>query len=322
MRKLLIMIAVLLVGLCFGDESQAAVVFRLAHNLGPQHPTHQAALRFKNLVESRTNKAIEVQVFSGLFGSDEEHVVALNTGVLDMALAVAGPYGTMQPEFQLSSLVYMFRDMPHAWKVFHSPLVQELSAKLLANKGIRIIAPFFYYGKRNLTANKPIRTPDDLKGLKIRVPNVRIQQEGIAAMGGQAAPLSFGEVYLALKQGLMDGQENPLSTIVSAKFYEVQKYVMLTEHIITNFMMGVSEKSFKKLNREQQIVFLEAAMEAEAYNNYLVRNGEETSLAKLQEFGMTVVIPEKDAFIKATESVRQKHAKKFSEVYRRIQEIR
>jgi TRAP-type C4-dicarboxylate transport system substrate-binding protein len=216
----------------------------------------------------------------------------------------------------------MFRDMPHAWKVFHSPLVQDLSAKLLANKGIRIIAPFYYFGKRNLTANKPVRTPDDLKGMKIRVPNVRIQQEGIAAMGGQAAPLAYGEVYLALKQGLMDGQENPLSAILASKFYEVQKYLMLTEHIITNFMMGMSEQSFKKLNREQQIILLEAGMEAEAYNNYLVRKAEETSLAELQKLGMTVIIPEKDSFIKATESVREKHSTKFSEVYRRIQEMR
>jgi len=305
-------------------ESAAATTLRLGHGMGPNHHINKAAQRFKEVVEGQTQGAVQVLLFPGqVLGNDEEMLVAANLGTLDVVMAPAGAWGILQPEFQLCSLVYMFRDAEHAEKVFGSPIVmQDLAGKLATSKGIRLLAPFFYYGKRSLTANKPIRVPDDLKGLKIRVPNVRIHQEGVASLGGQAAPLNWPEVYLALKQGVMDGQENPLSQILDGKVYEVQKYLMLTEHITTNFMMGINEGSLKRLKPEEQNVLLQAAKEAQGHNNQLARQIEDSALGELKRLGMTVVQPDKAAFIKATEPVRQKYAKDFVEVYRRIQETR
>lgn len=307
-----------------GPEAEAATTLRLGHGMGPNHHINKAAQRFKEVLEGQTQGAVQVLLFPGqVLGNDEEMLVAANLGTLDVAMAPAGAWGILQPEFQLFSLVYMFRDAEHAEKVFNSPIVmQDLSAKLLSNKGIRLLAPFFYYGKRSLTANKAIRGADDLKGMKIRVPNVRIHQEGVAALGGQAAPLNWPEVYLALKQGVMDGQENPLSQILDGKMYEVQKYLMLTEHITTNFMMGINEGSFKRLKPDEQKALLQAAKEAEAHNNQLARQIEDGALTELKRLGMTVILPDKVSFIKATEPVRAKYAKDFVEVYRRIQDTR
>lgn len=315
--------AVSLLTLSTTDSDGATMGVRFGHGMGPNHHINKAALRFKEVVESRTNGMIKVDVFPGqVMGNDEEMLVAMNLGTLDLAMAPAGAWGILQPEFQLFSLVYMFRDAEHAEKVFRGPTMADVSAKVLANKGIRILAPFLYYGKRQLTANKPIRKPEDLKGMTIRVPNVRVHQEGVAALGGQATPLNFPEVYLALKQGVMDGQENPASQILDGKVYEVQKYLMLTEHIITNFVMGVNEASFKRLGPDQQKIFVEAAKEAEAYNNELAFKGEQSAVEELKKNGMTVIVPDKAAFIKATEPVRLKYAKDFVELYRRIQDIR
>lgn len=323
MRLLALILATLSAVLVTDLNTEAAITFRFAYALSSNHPIHQGALRFKELVESRTNKAVEIQLFPDqVLGQDEDELLALSLGTLDMALVVAGAHGMMQPEFQLVSLVYMFRDERHAEAVFRGPIIQELSAKLLANKRIRIVQPFFYFGKRNLTANKPINRPEDLRGLTIRTPNVRIHQEGVASLGGQAAPLPFPELYLALKQGVMDGQENPFAHILAGKLYEVQKYLILTEHITTNFMMGFSETSFKRLSPDQQKIVLEAAKEAEAYSNELVRKGEESALSELKKAGMTVIVPDKGPFVRASEPVRQKYAKEFPDLYRRIQETK
>jgi tripartite ATP-independent transporter DctP family solute receptor len=309
---------------CLVDgRAEAAVTFRLSYALASTHPIHHGAVRFKELVESRTNKAVEIQLFPDqVLGQDQDLLLALNLGTLDMALVVAGAHEMMQKEFQLTSLVYMFRDEKHAEAVFRGPVIQELSAKLLANKQIRVVQPFFYFGKRNLTANKEIRKPEDLKGLTIRTPNVRIHQEGVASLGGQAAPLPFPELYLALKQGVMDGQENPFAHILAGKLYEVQKYLIITEHITTNFMMDINEGSFKRLTPEQQKILIQAAQEAEAYSNELVRKSEEAALADLKKAGMIVIVPDKGPFIQVSEAVRQKYAKESPDLYRRIQETK
>ncbi|HEV8308657.1 MAG TPA: TRAP transporter substrate-binding protein [Methylomirabilota bacterium] len=318
-----LIVAVSLVTLVATGSNGATMGVRLGHGMGPNHHINKAAFRFKEVVESRSSGAIKVELFPGqVMGNDEEMLVATTLGTLDVVMAPAGAWGILQPEFQLFSLVYMFRDAEHAEKVFRGPMITDLSGKLVANKSIRILAPFFYYGKRQLTANKPIRRPEDLKGLTIRVPNVRVHQEGVAALGGQATPLNFPEVYLALKQGVMDGQENPASQILDGKLYEVQKYLMLTEHIITNFVMGANEASFKRLSPDQQKIFVEAAKEAEAYNNELAFKEEKTAVEALAKNGMTVITPDKPAFIKVTEPVRLKYAKDFVEVYRRIQDTK
>jgi tripartite ATP-independent transporter DctP family solute receptor len=304
-------------------RGEAQVAFRLGHGAGPNHHIYQAAQHFKEVVERRTGNAVRVDnLGGGVLGTEEHMLVAMSLGTLDMGLIVAGPYGTIQPEFQLFSLVYMFRDEQHAEKVFRGPILEEMAGKMLAAKNVRVLAPFFYFGKRHLTANKPIRGPEDLKGIRVRVPNVRIHQEGVASLGGQATPLNWPEVYLGLKQGVVDAQEGPLSNTLDAKLYEVQKYLVLSQHITTNLMLAVNERSFQRLNAEQKKIFMEAAQEAEAYNNELARKGESTALEELKAAGMTVVVPDVAAFIRVTEPVRQKYAKDYAAVYRRIQETR
>lgn len=301
------------------DAGAKHVVFKLGHALPDGHPVDLASKKFAQLVKERTGGTVEVQVFPAQqLGNEKDMLEGLTLGTVDMGAIVAGPYGYLQPEFEVMSLVYLFSGADGAEKVLTGSIGQELSDKLLKNKGVRILHPFWYYGTREITSNKAIKSPADLKGMKVRVPEVPVQKEGLIAMGAQATPVDFGELYVALKTGVVDAQENPLATIKSLNLDQVQKYLVLTHHIVAEFMLSVNDKKFQTLTPEQQNAMYEAAKEAAKYNNELVRTQEKELVTELQQKGLTVIEPDIVQFRELVKPLHQKYDQKYSGLISRI----
>jgi len=190
-------------------------------------------------------------------------------------------------------------------KVMDGAVGEEMRDELLKGRGLRILTTF-YYGRRHLTANKSITKPEEMKGFKLRTPQVPVILEMAKSWGANPTPLAIGELYLALKTGVVDGQENPIPTIDAFKFYEAQKFIMLTGHIITPLPVIINERTWRKLSPDHQKVLMDTVLEAREVNNKLTLSQEESLLANFKKAGMTVIQPDVEAFRKASAGAREK----------------
>lgn len=288
----------------------APVVLKLGHVAAadPKDNWQAGAVEFARLVEQKSKGDVKVQVFpSSQLGNDRDMAEGMRLGSVDFSLN-AGVLSNFEPRLGLLEIPYIFRDPEHMRKVLNGPVGQQL-ADSLQKAGIRILG-WWERGPRELTANKPIKTPADVKGMKIRVPEIPVSVDAWRAFGANPTPMTFGEVYSGLQQKVIDGQENPLAIINSAKLHEVQKYVNKTNHVYGYVALAMSDKTWQKLTPEQRNAITEAAKEATAFENKLVWENE-TQLAKeLQGKGMQFVEVDLKAFIDAAKPVHEKYAQK------------
>ena len=223
-------------------------------------------------------------------------------------------------------LPYVYQDKAHELRVFDSEIGREVDKKLQA-QGLRVIC-YFDAGIRHITNNRqPIRTPADLQGLRIRVPQTEASIEGFKALGALPTPLAFGEVYLALKQNVVEGQENPLSLVLHNRFYEVQKYLSLTGHQAFIQVLTISEKRWQQLTPQHQLILLESAREAEKYQRQLEAAAENAVLQDLKARGVLVNSVENlDLFARLAVPVRTMYIRKLGqparELFDRIDSLR
>ncbi len=288
--------------------TKEVTVLKFAHHYPMEHPHTLGVEMFKKLVEERSKGEIEVQLYpNNQMGNSHQIFENLMLGSLDIILTDPGaPAFANIPLWDLVMGPFMYRDYAHAFKVAHSPMMQQMYDDLEKKLGITVIDPIWFYGLRHITTAKtPIRVPNDLKGLKIRTPEIPGFIKAIEVIGGTPTPLSFGDLYLALKQGVVDGQENPVGVIYSNKYFEAQKYINLTGHILSKNTVYMSTKVLKKLSAENQKIVLEAINEAGRYNDKLIELSEKETLAKLEEKGMTVITPDVEAFrVKAMKGLK------------------
>lgn len=198
------------------------------------------------------------------------------------------------------------------FKVINGPIGDEIKNRLLAKRGIRTLG-VSYVGERHLTANKAIRRPKDLKGLKIRIPNIPLRKASFMALGASPTPMAFSELYLALQQKVVDGQENPLAQIVSMKFYEVQKYLMLTGHALNAEILLINEKKFQSLPENFRNILVKGAKVFEDTQWKEYERLKTAYLETLSQKGMTVVEPDIEAFRKAVKDVPYQFEKEWGE---------
>ncbi len=204
----------------------------------------------------------------------------------------AGALGAFLPQLSVIEAPYLWRDAAHMAKVAGTSIYAKINDDLIAKRGMRMLN-VTYYGKRHLTTgSKQVRTPADMVGFKLRVPPVDTFRAMAEAWGARATPIAFGELYLALSQGAVDGQENPLPTIQSGKFYEVQKFLVLTEHIITPRMIIVNENFWKGLKAADRDVLQAAFAAGAAWQDKELLSQEATLVSTMKEKGMTVIEPD------------------------------
>ena len=287
-------------------HAQPATKLTLGHGAAPGNPRHEAAVKFADLVKARSGGRIEVQVaHSAQLGDDAAMVTAIRTGALDMSANSQGAVAAAVPDYAAYGMPFMFTSPAQAFKLLDGPLGQELAQKS-ADKGM-IVLGYWDNGIRHMTnAKRPITRVEDMKGLKMRVPPDATLVDIMQALGSDPQQIKFAELYVALQQGVVDGQENPLANIHASKIYEVQKYLALTSHQfqMTPFLM--SKRSWDRLPEPDRKLLQEAAAEATQLQRKLAQEVDEKLLAELKAKGVQVTTVDKAAFAKATAAIDEK----------------
>ena len=280
-------------------RAMAATTLRWATVLPTNHPSVTMMERVAKQVREQTGGALDIQTFpAGQLGSSRDIIEAASSGAIQIVDEGAAQFGQFVPQFSILEAPYIWRDAAHIRRVLSSSLVDEMNAALVSKRSMRVIGST-YYGKRHVTSGtKAINTVEDMKGFKLRIPEVDTFRAMAEAWGARPTPLNFSELYLALSQGAVDGQENPLPTIQSGKFFEVQKYLVLTGHILTPRLIVVNESTWQGIAAKDRQV-LKAALEThgQAQDNEIL--GQEAKLVDtFKAGGMTVIQPDLESFRK------------------------
>ena len=293
--------------------AQGPMRWRFAHPHPESDSWQKAALRFAEMVKERTKGAIEIQVFpNGVLGNDPTTINAVRGGSLDIALT-GNPFFTgLAPKLNVLDLPFLFRDRKHVATVLDGPIGESLR-KELEGSNLKALATWDI-GWRNLTNNRrPVRTPDDLKGLKIRTTPNPAHIKAFQLLGAAPTPMAFTELFTALEMGSVDGQENPVTLILNAKFFEVQKHLTLTRHAFTTGPLVMNKAKFDALPPELQAILVETGKEASRLQWKMNEDSEASSLAELKAKGMQVVeTVDREAFRRiVADEVRKEFVQKF-----------
>jgi len=269
----------------------APLTLRFAHFGAEDHPSNIAAKQFASRVETRTGGAIRIQIFpNNQLGGPPEQAQQIKLGTIDMGLPTQGQLQNFEKPFATVMLPFIFDNPAHVFRVLDGPAMQWLAP--LAEKQGFIVLRNWEYGFRDLTnSQRPIHTPDDVKGLKIRTPPEIQIQAAMEALGGVVQAIAFPELYLALAQKVVDAQENPVAVTYFMKYYEVQKHLAITQHVYNNMIHTVSANTWKKLSPEQQTIFREESTSAGNLMRKLIADEEVDQIKKMEGRGMAVTRP-------------------------------
>jgi TRAP-type transport system periplasmic protein len=283
----------------------AETVIKLGNVQPPNMIVQQGLQRFADLVAERSDGELKVEIFpASQLGTEQETLEGVQLGTVHMFEGSAGSAGRFLPALEAFAHPFLWRDLDHMLAVARGDIGEELSQQLVEEHGMRILDMGWLFGERHLTtASTPVHTPADMEGLKIRVQPTTIYLQMIEAMGGNPTPIDWKEVYLSLQTGVVDGQENPVGVIYSAKLFEVQDYLMLTGHIMQNQVLIINDAFFQGLPPDQQEIIRQAAIEAGDYQNGLVQEQAKQDLENLKAEGMTVIEPDIEAFRAATTDI-------------------
>jgi tripartite ATP-independent transporter DctP family solute receptor len=270
----------------------APLTLRFAHFAAEDHPANIAARQFAAKVESRTDGAIKINIFpNNALGGPPEQAQQIKLGTIDMGLPTQGQLDKYDTAFAAVMLPFIWDSPQHAFRVLDGPAMNWLAP--LAEKQGFILLRNWEYGFRNVTNTaRPINTPDDVKGLKLRTPPELQIQASMEALGAAVQAIAFPELYLALSQKVVDGEENPIAVIYFNKFYEVQKHLAITRHIYNNMIHAVSARAWAKLNAGQQAIFREESTSAGDLMRKLIGDQEDEQIKKIEGFGMQVTRPD------------------------------
>ncbi len=284
----------LAMGACTGgadkaDKGEFKAQLKLASLTPESHTYNQGAAKFAELVKERSNGRIQVTVYpAGQLGKGERELLeSVQQGTIDIYVGSTGPMGGFNPADGVLDIPFLFTDYAHVDKVLDGPVGQQLLDDL--EKAQFKALAFWENGFRNLTNSKrPVKLPGDAKGLKIRTMENKVHMAAWQAVGANPVPMAWGEVYMALQQKTIDGQENPIAVIASAKIYEVQKYLSLTQHVYSPAVLIVSLKKWQTMPKPDQEMLYKTAREVAQYQRKLGRDAEEKQVAELAEKGMKV----------------------------------
>ncbi len=302
-------------------ESNTKVLY-LAHNLPQTHPVHKGILEFQKALEYKSKGSLKVKIFpDGQLGSEREVLELLQIGSVAATKVSAATLSNFVPEYNILGIPYLFKSNKHKFEVLEGPI-----GKSILEKGSKFwLRGLCYYdaGNRSFyTSEKAIRTPDDLKGLKIRVMNNQMAINMVNSMGGSATPLSYGELYTAIQQGVVDGAENNPPSFVSSNHYEISKYYTLDQHSSVPDVLLMGTKYWDKLSEEEKIWVQDAAdVSAQAQKKFWNDSVDE-SMRIAKEAGVEIIIPDKSLFAEKSKSVVEEFMQKYPEMAPMISQIK
>lgn len=309
MRKTMSVCAALaFAGGVLAAQPAEALTLKLGHIQSEQDFWHLGALKFKEELEARSNGKITLAIFpNSTIGGDRDLVEGMQMGTVDFGL-IAGVLGNFEKTIQLLELPYLFDSQEDFNKVIHGPIGDEIAANVLKAAGVRIVN-WWDRGPREVTSNKPINGLADLKGLKIRVPEIPAMVTTWRAIGANPTPMAWSEVYTGLEQNVIEAQENPIPFIYGGRIHEVQKYLAFTDHKYEYVTIAMSDVRWKSLNDEQRKIVTEAAAAATAYENKLVRDKTNELLETMKKGGLQVTHPDKAEIARAARTAHADFAK-------------
>jgi TRAP-type transport system periplasmic protein len=287
------------------DPASQTYVLKIGHLANDDHVWHKSIVKFAELVKEKSQGRLIVKVYPNeQLGKELDMINGIRAGTVDMTItgeslqnwtSVAG----------LCAVPYAIRDSNHLGAVVDGPIGKAIGQAILDDVGLRPLA-WFERGGRHLTSNRPIRHPDDLKGIILRVPNVPLFVTTWQHLGAKPTPMAFSEVFTALQQGTVHAQENPFALILSAGFHEVQSHCNLTEHVIGWVYVVLGEKKYQSLPADLQVILLEAAVDMQQTHQRLFQEAQAQLAETLKQHGMHFVEPNKAAFrSRAKEAVLQ-----------------
>ena len=271
------------------EVSNKPEVLKFAHVYEPDTVYNEAALEVKKLLEERSNGRFEVQIFpSSQLGNEEAITEGLKMDSIQLAYSGPTFLGQFYPPIAISEAPYVWKDYDHWKKYQYSDVFDNVSDGYYGATGNKV-ASIIYFGERTVTANRAIHTPDEMKGMKIRVANATLWKIFPEAVGAKPTPVSFAEVYLALQQGVVEGQDNPIPIVESNKFYEVQKYIKRTKPILFSIVGIIGGPLYERLSDEDQKMFVEVFKEVGTRYSDKVRETELALYKNYQESKKAIV---------------------------------
>ncbi|MBI1384348.1 MAG: DctP family TRAP transporter solute-binding subunit [Rhizobiales bacterium] len=312
-------------GALFGmpDAARAQTLIKLGHDQPESSPHHAAALKWKELVESRSGGRLTVQIFpASVLGSGTQMVEQVQAGALEAAVLPTAWIAPLAPSVSVLDLPFLFPSRQVAYKVIDGPIGGEILAPL-AKVNIAGLA-FWESGFKQFTGHFPIRTPQDYQGHKIRTMPAPVIQEQFKAFGATPAQISFKELYTALQQKVVDGQENPIATIASMRFYEVQPHMTLSDHGFLAYAFMVNKPLLDGLAEDLRKILADAATEARDYQRTVIVEAEAKNLEIFRKAGVQIIeldAAQRQAFETTSQTVHEWYAKQYGgETLTRIKE--
>ncbi|MGI6285873.1 TRAP transporter substrate-binding protein [Neomoorella humiferrea] len=292
---ILVFLAVTVLGCGSGNtqsaksQEQKKWTIRLGTIQAPDNVVTQTAIKFAEYAKEKSGGRLDVQVLpASQLGSAKEQIESVKLGSQEMFTDATDWLGAYVPEYNILGLAFAFRDQDHVHKFLKGPEGEKMIEKLITAHGIRVLTHTLDRVPRNLLTTRPIKTIADLKGLKLRVPEMPAYVEAWKAMGAAPTPLALGELYTALEQGVVEGLEINTDSMYTQKFYEVAKNYASTGHVFATCMLIINEKFYQSLPDDMKKVLQDAATEAEKYNNETVKKLEMDSVEKMKAAGVVV----------------------------------
>lgn len=305
--KLLFFVFTLWVILQWIYAQAGEVKFTFGTTNSPKDLSSQAVVKWQEEMKKASNGELNmIFIPGGALGDDKQLLQQLSMN--EIQLHVAGPVIVhhLLREYQCMEAEFVYNDEDHGFRVWNGPLGEEVKRKLESRYNITILG-IGSRGARHLTSNVPIRKPEDMKGIKVRVTNP-LREEIFKACGALPGPLPISELYGALRQGVYDAQENPISTIWGHKFYEVQKYINLTGHVWSYWVISANKKFMDSLSPIHRKIFMDTLKDAINWLNINQPKEEEALLKKMEEKGVRVIKPDIKAFQKIAQPIVHKFA--------------
>lgn len=286
---------------------------KIAHALATNHPVHLGLEKLAEALETRSGGRLKATIFPNeQLGTETQCLEKVQAGTLDITKTSAAPIGNFVPAYKVFALPYLFRDEDHFWKTLRGETGGELLDLVStradgSSSGIKGLG-YFDAGSRSFYTTRPVQSPADLKGMKIRVMNDQVAMDLVQAVGGSPTPISFGELYTALKQGTVDGAENNPPSFHSSRHYEICKHYVLDHHTRIPDVIVISDEVWKTLSGQEQQWLKEAIDEASDFQHELWISESNKSLEELRAAGVKVTEPDPEPFRTATEPVLRKYS--------------
>ncbi len=289
-----------------------AVDAKLGHLAPTADPRHQVLTKFGETIKAKTNGAVAVKIFpSSTLGKERELFEQAQAGVTEFAL-VGGVVSNFYPQWSITDMPYLWKNGAHLQKFVNSDVAKKWAADMSQKLGVEVLAFLERNPRILVTREKPVNSMGDLKGMKVRVPNIKVYTDAWRAFGVEPVPMPAADFYMGLRLGTIDGMENPVEVMYHWKAYEVGKYLSLTNHMYSGFFLIASKKFMDSLTEDQRKVVRAAALEAQAELAQANAEGARTLYDKLRAAGMTInEKPDVSGFVAASKGVHEKYMPQF-----------